>query len=173
MEGHTDMTSAVIEPPGSRDVHAWWFLDLLVLEHRGAVGMNTVVLEMTLPVGSSAPRHVHHQLDDTWYVLDGEMVVSCGDDTTIVGAGSWVSMPRGVPHTFYVIGDREARILLIHDNPSFRDLIRDLGTPAETLTLPPAPTFPSPDELARIAAGHDLTPVGPPMSAEAAEAAVA
>jgi mannose-6-phosphate isomerase-like protein (cupin superfamily) len=162
------MTSAVIDPPGSGDLRAWWFLDLLVVEHRGAAGMSTVVLEMTMPVGSSAPRHVHHQLDDTWYVLDGAMVISCGDDTTVVGAGTWVSMPRGVPHTFLVIGDRAARILLVHDNSSFRDLIRALGTPAEALTLPPRPTFPSREELARIAASHDLTPIGPPMSAEAA-----
>ena len=92
--------------------------------------METIVLEMTLPVGSSPPLHVHDDLDDTWYILEGEMVVRCGDDDTVVGAGHWVSMPRGVPHTFRVVGDREARILLVHDNASFRDLIRDLGVPA-------------------------------------------
>jgi mannose-6-phosphate isomerase-like protein (cupin superfamily) len=153
-------------------MRAWWFLDLLVVEHRRAPDMTTIVLEMTLPVGSSAPLHVHDDLDDTWYILDGEMVVNCGDDTTLVGPGHWVSMPRGVPHTFRVVGDHEARILLVHDNPSFRDLIRDLGTPAEARTLPPIPAFPAPDELARVAAAHDLTPVGPPMSAQAAETAL-
>jgi hypothetical protein len=34
-------------------------------------------------------------------------------------------MPRGVPHTFRVVGDREARILLIHDNASFRIAAND------------------------------------------------
>jgi len=76
-----------------------------------------------------------------------------------------------VPHTFRVVGDHEARILLVHDNPSFRDLIRDLGSPAEARTLPPRPAFPSPDELRRVAATHDLAPLGPPLSPE--EAAVA
>ena len=88
--------------------------------------MDTVVLEMTLPVGSAPPLHVHDDLDDTWYILEGQMVVRCGDDELVVGAGHWVSMPRGVPHTFRVVGDREARILLVHDNASFRDLIREL-----------------------------------------------
>ena len=41
-----------------------------------------------------------------------------------------------MPHTFRVVGDREARILLIHDNASFRDLIRDVGVPATARSFP-------------------------------------
>src|SRR5262249_28083344 len=96
------MGTAVIDAPDGEQTGAWWFLDLLVVEPRCAPDMTTTVLEMTLPVGSSAPLHVHDGLDDTWYVIDGEMVVRCGDDTSVVGAGHWVSMPRGVPHTFRV-----------------------------------------------------------------------
>lgn len=108
-----------------------------------------------------------------WWFLDGAMVVRCGDDVSLVGAGHWVSMPRGVPHTFRVVGDREARILLVHDNATFRDLIRDLGVPAGTRTVPPHPVFPPPDELGRVAAAHDLTPIGPPMSAEEGDTVLA
>jgi mannose-6-phosphate isomerase-like protein (cupin superfamily) len=160
------MDRAVVDSPESDATEAWWFLDLLVVEHRCAPGMTGVVLEMTLPVGSSAPLHVHENLDDTWYVLEGEMVVRCGDDQLTVGPGHWISMPRGVPHTFRVVGDLPARILLVHDNATFRDLIRDLGTPAPARTLPPHPEFPAPEDLARVAASHDLTPVGPPMTEE-------
>jgi len=167
------MNGAVVDRPENEQAQAWWFLDLLVVEHRTAPGMTTVVLEMTLPVGSSAPLHVHDDLDDTWYILDGEMVVRCGDDVLAVGAGYWVSMPRGVPHTFRVVGDRAARILLVHDNPTFRDLIRDLGTPAGARTVPPQPVFPAPDELARVASAHDLRPIGPPMSADDAQSVLA
>jgi hypothetical protein len=99
------------------------------------------------------------------------VVVRCGDDEMVVGAGHWASMPRGVPHTFRVVGEREARILLVHDNASFRDLIRDLGTPAVTRAVPGSPTFPPMDELAWVAASHDLRPIGPPMSAEDSHAA--
>jgi hypothetical protein len=88
----------------------------------------------------------------------------------VVGSGHWVSMPRGVPHTFRVIGDREARILLVHDNASFRDLIRELGVPATTHVVPAQPVFPSKDKLVRVASSHDLTVIGPPMSVEDADA---
>ncbi len=164
------MSAAVIDSPQNEQAQAWWFLDLLVVEHRCAPGMETVVLEMTLPVGSSPPLHVHHSLDDTWYILDGKMVMRCGGDVLVVGSGHWVSMPRGVPHTFRVIGDREARILLVHDNASFRDLIRELGVLAATHVVPVQPFFPSKDELARVASSHDLTVVGPSMSVEDADA---
>lgn len=164
------MGGAVIDSPQNEQTQAWWFLDLLVIEHRCAPGMKTVVLEMTLPVGSSPPLHVHHTLDDTWYILDGKMVMRCGDDVLVVGAGHWVSMPRGVPHTFRVMGDHEARILLVHDNASFRDLIRELGVPAAARVVPLQPVFPSTDELARVARSHDLSPIGPPMSAKDANA---
>lgn len=167
------MGTAIVDTPANEQAQAWWFLDLLVVEHRCAPGMDTVVLEMTLPVGSSAPLHVHDNLDDTWYILDGEMVVQCGGEVSTVGTGYWVSMPRGVPHTFRVVGDREARILLVHDNASFRDLIRALGVPAGAHVLPTQPVFPSMDELARVAGAHDLRPVGPPMSVENADAVLA
>jgi mannose-6-phosphate isomerase-like protein (cupin superfamily) len=167
------MTTAVVEAPGSVDGQAWWFLDTLVIEHRCAPEMSTVVLEMTLPVGSSPPLHVHDTLDDTWYILEGDMVVRCGDQELLVGAGHWVSMPRGVPHTFRVVGEREARILLVHDNASFRDLIRAVSSVAPSHIVPSSPVFPPMDELARIAEAHDLRPIGAPMSAEDSDSVLA
>jgi mannose-6-phosphate isomerase-like protein (cupin superfamily) len=160
------MTTAVVDTPKNEQAPAWWFLDTLVVEHRCAVDMTTVVLEMTLPVDSSPPLHVHDNLDDTWYILDGEMVVRCGDDVRTVSAGYWVSMPRGVPHTFRVVGDRDARILLVHDNTSFRDFVREVGLPAGAHVVPSQPVLPAMEELVRVAGAHDLRPVGPPMSVE-------
>ena len=87
------MTAAVVDSPQSEEAPAWWFLDTLVIEHRCAPGMDTVVLEMTLPVDSAPPLHVHDDLDDTWYILEGRMVVRCGDDELVVGAGHWSPCP--------------------------------------------------------------------------------
>ncbi|MGH8989072.1 MAG: cupin domain-containing protein [Acidimicrobiales bacterium] len=164
------MSRAVIDSPYSEQAQAWWFLDTLVVEHRCAPDMTSVVLEMTLPAGSTPPLHVHHDLDDTWYILEGEMAVRCGDEQLVVGAGHWVSMPRGVAHTFRVLGDSPARILLVHDNPSFRDLVRALGVPAGARVVPQQPAFPPMNELVAVAGAHDLTPVGPPMSVDDADA---
>ena len=167
------MQRVVVDSPENEQAPMWWFLDTLVVEHRCAPEMGTVVLEMTLPVGAGPPLHVHDDLDDTWYILDGQMVVRCGGEELVVGSGHWVSMPRGVPHTFLVVGEREARILLVHDNASFRDLIRELGVPAGTPTVPTQPILPPMEELARVAGAHDLRPMGPPLSAREAGAVLA
>jgi mannose-6-phosphate isomerase-like protein (cupin superfamily) len=168
-----EVTTAVVDSPENEQGPAWWFLDTLVVEHRCAPEMKTVVLEMTLPVGASPPLHVHDNLDDTWYILEGQMVVRCGDEQLVAGAGHWVSMPRGVPHTFLVVGEHEARILLVHDNASFRDLIREVAVPAPTQIVPTQPLFPSMEEMARAAGAHDLRPIGPPLSAEEAGSVLA
>jgi mannose-6-phosphate isomerase-like protein (cupin superfamily) len=167
------MSAAVIDGPDNASAAAWWFLDALVVEHRGAAEMAGIVLEMTLPVGHSPALHVHDTLDDTWYVLDGQMAAVCGDDELLIEAGHWVSMPRGVPHTFRVVGDRPARILTIHDNATFRDFVRELGAPTTERVPPPVPSFPSMDQLVRVAAAHDLRPIGPPMTPDEASAIIA
>ena len=158
------MCAAMVDISGSDDPTAWWFLDTLVVEHRVAPQMAGVVLEMTLPVGHSPVLHVHETLDDTWYVIEGRMAARCGDEELVINAGDWVSLPRGVPHTFRVVGDQPARILLVHDNGSFRDFVRELGIPAPARVVPEPPCIPASGVLAGAAASHDIAAIGPPMT---------
>lgn len=50
------MTTAVVDILGSEETQAWWFLDTLVIEHRCAPQMNTVVLEHVLGGGGTRDR---------------------------------------------------------------------------------------------------------------------
>jgi uncharacterized cupin superfamily protein len=81
--------------------------------------------------GSGPPQlHVHHQDDEAWHVLEGELEFRFGDGTREVArAGSTVFVPAGVPHT-YVCAD-EARYLIVL-TPRLRELIEELHT------VPPA-----------------------------------
>jgi quercetin dioxygenase-like cupin family protein len=135
-------TAAVADSPQASEEQAWWFLDTLVMEHLTASGTGPVVLEMTLPAGAAPPLHLHRDLDDSSFLLDGQMVVRCGDQMLLAQAG-YLSMPRGVPHAFRVVGHQPARILLVHDNDSFLQLIRDLGQPAGARQLPLPPAVPA------------------------------
>jgi quercetin dioxygenase-like cupin family protein len=166
-------TAAVVNSPQAGEGQAWWFMDTLVLEHPMASGTGPVVLEMTLPVGAAPPQHVHSDQDDSHFLLEGQMVVRCGDQTRLAQAGDWVSMPRGVPHTFRVVGDRPARILLVHDSDSFLEFIRDVGQPAGARQLPPPTAGPGPAEMSRALTEHDLTVTGSPLSSEEARAFLA
>jgi mannose-6-phosphate isomerase-like protein (cupin superfamily) len=126
------------------------------------------VAEGLLPQGASPPLHAHTDLDDSFYVLDGRMVVRCGDDVAIATAGSWVQFPSGVPHTFRVI-DRPARILLVHADNSFIHAITTIGRPASGDDTPTTTSGPTIDEFNQAPAAHRITNLGPPMEQDEAE----
>ncbi len=148
---------------GSR--RPWWFLDVFVeeLSDRDA---RPVVALATLPEGASPPLHVHHDLDDSFFMLDGCMVVRCGDDVDVVTAGDWVPFPRGAPHTFRVL-DGPARVLMVHADDSFLAFARAIGTPADA---GPRAHGPDADTLAHLMAAHGMETVGECMEEDEARA---
>ena len=153
--------------PGTKGPREWLFLGVLVKELT-APGAPTTVAEAIVPEGASPPAHVHDALDDSFYILDGRMVIHCGDDTWAAGPGSWVQFPARVPHTFRVL-DRPARVLLVHANDSFLAAVRQIGRPATEADIPDATPGPTIAELDRAFAAHGITNVGPPMEQDEAE----
>lgn len=149
------------------EMSMWWFLDTLVIEHALNDDRDVYVLEQLLPEGASPPLHVHDGLDDSFYLLEGRIVVRRGDELFLAESGSWVSVPRGTPHTFRVLGG-DARFLLVHDDASFRDLVHDLGTAAARPTLPEPTGGPGLERLGRALVDHDSRVVGPPMTEDEA-----
>ncbi len=59
-----------------------------------------------------APRHVHHNDDEAWYVLEGALCVKRGEEVVDVPAGSGVLVPRGTVHTYWNPGPGPVRYLL-------------------------------------------------------------
>jgi len=150
------------EPETSR---AWWFLGTLaVLRNPVGAPRLPAVIELTIPPGGSPPRHVHHELEDSLLVLDGEVVVRCGEQTIVGKPGTYVVVPLGTEHTFRVTSPGPARLLLIHADDSFLQLIEAAGTPALELRLPPAGEFDMDMEtLVRLNEEHDSRIVGPSL----------
>jgi quercetin dioxygenase-like cupin family protein/catechol 2,3-dioxygenase-like lactoylglutathione lyase family enzyme len=157
----------VTEPDTSR---AWWFLGTLaVLRNPEGAPRTPAVIELTVPPGGSPPRHVHDELDDSFLVLDGEVVVRCGEQTIIGRPGTYVCVPTGVEHTFRVTSPEPARMLQVHNDDSFLNLIEAVGTPTRELRLPPSGEFDVDlDTLARLNAEHDSRIVGPSLGEDEA-----
>lgn len=99
----------------------------------GAYGL----VEALAPAGSGPPLHVHHREDETFWVLEGTLTVRCGERTFGAGPGSYVFLPRGIPHTFVVEGDSPARIVSISTPGRPRALLRR-RRPAGRGRRPPA-----------------------------------
>ena len=118
---------------------AIWFLGMLVVmkatgeQTGGAFGL----IENVMPAGFAGPYHVHHAEDEAFYVLEGELTFFCGNHRITGGPGTFVYGPRDVPHGIRVEGPVPARILLQTLPGGFEHFFRDMGEPAQELTLPP------------------------------------
>src|SRR5215210_1287445 len=57
-------------------------------------------LEAVNSPGEGPPLHIHNREDETVYVLEGEFRWKLGDEISVSGPGSFVFIPRGLPHTW-------------------------------------------------------------------------
>jgi quercetin dioxygenase-like cupin family protein len=153
---------------------AWWFLDSMVLLRNPAGGPRfPLVMELIVPPGGSPPRHVHQGLDDAFFLLEGEVVLSVGDETVLARPGTYAVVPAGSAHTFRVTSATPARMLQIHDDDSFLRMVRAGGVPAKERRLPPAGAVNlDPETLARLVEEHDSHVVGGPLEKGEARAAL-
>jgi quercetin dioxygenase-like cupin family protein len=106
--------SAVIVGPGEGTVIRGPVGGPLTFKARGEqTGGRLTALENLIPPGEGPPLHRHAHEDETWQVLEGELRFRLGDDISRAPAGTFVFVPRGVPHCFQNVGDAPARILVI------------------------------------------------------------
>ena len=173
MEGDTTMTDESAEPravaravvlgPGE-GTPVWFLGNLMVVKAtarttNGAYGL----LESLVRAGASPPLHIHRREDEAFWVLEGKLTVRCGEDTFEAPAGSYVFLPRDVPHTFRVEGDAPARLLTLLSPGGGEAFFVEGGRPAERATLPP-PAPPDLARLERVARQFGSEFVGPPLA---------
>jgi len=69
------------------------------------------VIEITIDGGP--PRHTHSREDESFYVLTGTLEVECGKDRFRAGPGSFVFLPRNLPHVFWSVGGPATALLIV------------------------------------------------------------
>ena len=104
-------------------------------------GLFTLIEEENEP-GTGIPPHVHENEDEVFKVIEGEMELTVGGKTTILKAGDLAFGPRGVPHSWKIIGDSKAKVILSVFPSGIEDMFEELGA------LPPGPPdFPKVAEI--------------------------
>lgn len=58
------------------------------------------LMKFVVPGGHGPPPHTHQREDECFYVLEGEFDVLLGEQTIAAGPGTYIHLPRGVPHGF-------------------------------------------------------------------------
>src|ERR1700731_1991154 len=123
-------------------------------EKDGAVA----VYEGALPGHNSGPAlHVHDREDEALYVIEGEATAPLGGELSTAASGSFIWMPRGVPHSFANLGDVPLRLLGFAVPSGVEELLASL--PRDQSQLNPAKIA----EIDKLAEGFGARTVGPPI----------
>ena len=88
------------------------------------------VIENAVPAGWDGPPLHHHEFDETFYVLDGELTFQVRDELFTAGPGALAVAPGGVAHTLANLGDVPARYLLLCTPAGFEGYFARLAADA-------------------------------------------
>lgn len=141
---------------------AIWFLGTLatIKASSALTGGVMSMVEFLHPPGFSTPLHVHQYEDEAFYILEGAIRGINGDHPWFADAGSFVWLPRGIPHGYAVVGDVPVRSLVITIPSGFDQFVTEVGVPAESRTLP-QPSAPDFEKLLAAAARNKQDVLGP------------
>jgi mannose-6-phosphate isomerase-like protein (cupin superfamily) len=163
-EGAASRTFA--HEPGEGEA-LWWFGLLATIKATGEqTGGLYSLVEILAPDGYGSVLHVHHQEDEGFYILEGELTFYVGDKTIKARPGSYLFGPKDVPHAF-TVDSGPARLLFVLSPAGFEGLVRETGEPARSLTVPPPQPEEPPDEaemerLDALGARYGAETLGPP-----------
>ena len=133
-------------------------------------GGAVAIVEHPFPVGALVPPHLHTREDEYSIVTEGEIGFRSGDREVVLGAGGYITKPRGELHTMWNAGPTPARMIEVISPAGFEKYFRDLvdltanGAPPFEAIAALAKTyglqFGQPPWLPDLIARYNLTPPG-------------
>lgn len=155
---------ALVVPANSGDA-VWYQSGLMQIKLFGdTMGGHYSLIEVCAPQGPGAGPHTHSREEETFYVLKGVLRFTVGEDTVEAREGDLVVAPRGIRHSFDIIGTGVNRFLQISSPGGDEYYFKEYGIPASSLTTPPNPGPPDLQRMAAIAAKYGVEVHRPPAS---------
>lgn len=141
------------------------FLGRILLAGAATGGALSVVEERGR-LGCMTPRHVHDREAETFVVLDGALEAWSEAGLRLVEAGELIHLPARQEHAFRV-ASATARFYMVITPAGFESFFEETGVPVDVpfdgeLPVPAPPTPEEAEALARGAAVHGCTVLGPP-----------
>jgi len=109
--------------------------------------------------GKVTPVHIHPASDETFYILDGDILLDLSGEQRQLSTGGAVVIPRGVPHAFTVTSP-QARLLTILTPGIDEAFFRLASEPAPPGSLPIPVDFDRIADAARQTGAIEI--LGPP-----------
>jgi mannose-6-phosphate isomerase-like protein (cupin superfamily) len=96
--------------------------------------------EAIVPPGGGPPLHVHSREEEGFYILEGEITFTIGENRLVAHTGMFANMPVGTPHSFKNESSRPARMLISVAPGGLEKMFFEFGVPlpeGSTSALPP------------------------------------
>src|SRR5918996_1656633 len=103
----------VVQLPGeARTIDVGGFTVVVHAGGRETSGAFSLIETVEAMTGSGPPLHVHRDAAESFYVIEGEYLMHLDGRDFQCPAGSFVYVPRGMPHTFRAsaIGSRKLNL---------------------------------------------------------------
>ncbi|HAV62709.1 MAG TPA: cupin domain-containing protein [Verrucomicrobiales bacterium] len=141
-------TKLIEHSPGSGKAYSAVGDRYLVLASGQQTGGAYCLLEATVPPGGGPPPHYHTREEESFYVLEGEMTFTVDGRTVVGRPGSFVQVPRNVPHAFKNASGKPAKMLVQCTPAGFEEFMLEFAT---ELPSPDSPSNPPTDaEVQRL-----------------------
>ncbi len=116
----------------ARTTEGYWFADCLFnfLISGEESGGSYTTMELLIPPGKGPGLHVHDNEEEQFYVLEGELTYSVGDQTFHLATGDFVHIPRGTMHGF-TNGARPAKLLATFSPAGPEKFFKEMGEPVD------------------------------------------
>jgi mannose-6-phosphate isomerase-like protein (cupin superfamily) len=113
----------------------------------------------TIDVDKGGPaRHLHHEQEEWFYVVEGVYVIEVGEERYELGTGDSVLAPRKVAHVWAHVGEGTGRLIAaLQPAGEIEAFFEDLGKLSRT---------PEREELQRVFSSHGMELAGLPLTIE-------
>lgn len=102
-------------------------VDIRTIIHSKKTGKQISNVEVAVAPRQMGPSpHMHDNLDELMYVLEGAATVMIGKEIYEVAAGGWNFRPRKIVHSFWNASDKPLRFIDCFFNQIFEEYLEDL-----------------------------------------------
>jgi quercetin dioxygenase-like cupin family protein len=139
-----------------------WFLGLpTTVKATGAqTGGAFGLIEQAIPASFASPYHVHHNEDESFYVLEGEVDFICDRKWLKAGPGAFLFLPRNIPHGFKVEDSAPAKLLILASPAGFEQFVVEMSGPVKD-SAHPSVGPPDMEKLIALASKYSIDILGP------------